>query len=481
MAMQLARSIQAEIRKIDGNMQCVDCSAKFPQWASVSYGTLFCLECSGQHRSLGVHLSFVRSIQMDSWTDKQIKTLRVGGNKNMKAFFEKYQVPETLSIKEKYNTAQAEAYRERIVALRDGKPPPCTTVPIYKPPPPRADGLSEEEAARQRMRERCGLQRGMNSSGSSRQPKNAGPDWNKLRAGFSSAWSSAAATTGKWSKGIREKTDQWGKDIKSKMDDAKLNEKLKMKSIKVEDATATLKSGWSWFTKGATDVWSKASDGMKNLSKQDGEPLKLYRTAQEIRQESGAPKLYRDDADTATTAPASRPKTSAASSNKSKAKASANSQRAKVSASDEAWGDDWGDQSWGAAAAPAKAPATTDGAKAPATTDGAWEKMLDLGKDEDLVIDDDDDDLLANFKDIDVGSTSTTNTKAVNQKDASATEGGEGWGNESLDIDDDDDGVFNSGNLTNIDLATTDKPPAPASAAVTEPKTSEDFFADFGV
>ena len=61
------------------------------------------------------------------------------------------------------------------------------------------------------------------------------------------------------------------------------------------------------------------------------------------------------------------------------------------------------------------------------------------------MIDDDDDDLLANFKDIDVGSTSTTNTKAVNQKDASATEGGEGWGNESLDIGDDDDGVFNSG------------------------------------
>ena len=154
MATQLARSIQAEIRQMDGNMQCVECSAASPQWASVSYGTLFCLKCSGQHRSLGVHLSFVRSMQMDSWTDKQIQTLRVGGNKNMKAFFEQYQVPKTLSIKEKYNTVQAEAYRERIVALRDGKPPPCTTVPVYKPPAPRADGLSEDEAARKTMRRR---------------------------------------------------------------------------------------------------------------------------------------------------------------------------------------------------------------------------------------------------------------------------------------------------------------------------------------
>lgn len=38
------------VRAIPGNDKCCDCGMKHPQWASVSFGNVFCLECSGVHR-----------------------------------------------------------------------------------------------------------------------------------------------------------------------------------------------------------------------------------------------------------------------------------------------------------------------------------------------------------------------------------------------------------------------------------------------
>ena len=75
----------SDIESLPGNSTCMDCDSEGPDWASLGFGVLICLHCAGNHRSLGVHISLVRSLNLDSWSPSQLSTLKNGGNNNFKA------------------------------------------------------------------------------------------------------------------------------------------------------------------------------------------------------------------------------------------------------------------------------------------------------------------------------------------------------------------------------------------------------------
>lgn len=127
------------VQSIAGNAACCDCGLADPRWASINLGITLCIECSGIHRSLGVHFSKVRSLTLDSWEPELLKLMCALGNDVINRIYEARN--EKMGVKKPRPGSQRqekEAYiRAKYVERRfvERGPSPAEGPGVKAPPP----------------------------------------------------------------------------------------------------------------------------------------------------------------------------------------------------------------------------------------------------------------------------------------------------------------------------------------------------------
>ncbi|KAF9906511.1 hypothetical protein EC991_000518 [Linnemannia zychae] len=103
-----------------------------PRWASFNLGCFMCIRCSGVHRSMGTHISKVKSVDLDSWTVEQVENMIKWGNEKANMYWEA-RLPERSIPNESMSGIDPwirSKYEHKQFAQKGGLPDPSELGPI---------------------------------------------------------------------------------------------------------------------------------------------------------------------------------------------------------------------------------------------------------------------------------------------------------------------------------------------------------------
>ncbi|RJE19073.1 Stromal membrane-associated protein [Aspergillus sclerotialis] len=113
--------------KLDTNKICADCKRnKHPRWASWNIGVFICIRCSGIHRGMGTHISRVKSVDLDSWTDEQLQSVLKWGNARANKYWESKLAPGHVPSEAKIENFIRTKYESKRWVMDGGMPDPST-------------------------------------------------------------------------------------------------------------------------------------------------------------------------------------------------------------------------------------------------------------------------------------------------------------------------------------------------------------------
>jgi ADP-ribosylation factor GTPase-activating protein 1 len=246
--------------------KCFECGYPNPQWCDINHGVFICLECSGVHRGLGTHLSFVRSSTMDGWTNwkpEKLRQMQIGGNRKARMYFESKGVPKG-PIRARYEHEGALRYMSKLEAEAAG-----TKFDEAAWRPPQWSIKSSASSAGSNTARYQGLGSSGGGSGVGGRQQQSESDW---FSALSSGWNTVAQKTAEVAQAAAATTatlvDQTAKQV----------EEVKVKE-KASESLAAISSGWSWAignVAAAASSWTKPApssdddDGLGVLTRNVG-------------------------------------------------------------------------------------------------------------------------------------------------------------------------------------------------------------------